>query len=209
MTEIRNVYCVGRNYRNHAQELGNEVPTQPMLFTKPTHAVVWADGQGVALPGNVGAIHYEVELVIHIGRDYQAGVAVDALVDWMALGIDFTLRDVQTQVKQLGQPWLPAKGFKNSAVLTQPIPFPGALACQEQDFALRRNGDVVQRGNLRDLIFPLQTLIDFTANHYGLGAGDILYTGTPAGVGPVADGDVLQMLWGDQALGAFTVSVSI
>ena len=203
--EIRNIFCVGRNYGLHARELGNEVPSEPMLFTKPTHAVVWADGQAISLPKNVGAIHHEVEIVLHIGREYQSGLTVDELADWMAIGIDFTLRDVQTQLKQQGYPWLRAKGFLNSAVLTRPIPFPGVRACEEKVFALHRNGLQVQIGNIREMTYSIQTIVDFTAQHFGLGVGDILFTGTPNGVGPVGQGDVLNLLWDHQEVGKITI----
>lgn len=200
-TAIRNIYCIGRNYRLHAEELGNEVPKSPMLFTKPTHSLVETRGQEITLPAGQGDVHYEVEFVIHIAREYQPGMMVEELVDRMALGIDLTLRDVQSQLKQKGHPWLRAKGFRNSAIITPFRSFPGVAACQQIDFSLLKNGEQVQRGNIGDMIFDLQTIIDFTATHFGLGAGDLIYTGTPAGVGAVADGDQLQLIWGEELLG--------
>ncbi len=100
MNSIRNIYCVGRNYALHAKELQNEVPTAPFLFSKPTHALAEAKGQEVILPGDRGSIHFEVELVIRIGRPYEKGIKVDDIVDGMAVGIDFTLRDVQNELKK-------------------------------------------------------------------------------------------------------------
>lgn len=208
MTEIRNVFCVGRNYRLHAQELGNEVPTSPFLFSKPTHSLVEAKGQAIELPGNRGELHHEVEIVVHIAKAYQPGLTADELIDQMALGIDFTLRDVQSQLKAKGHPWLLAKGFLNSAVHTAFHPFPGVAALQQTDFQLRKNGEQVQKGNIRDVIFDLDTIIRFAALHFGLSAGDVLYTGTPAGVGAVADGDRLSMMWGDEVWGEFTVALT-
>lgn len=207
MKEIRNVFCVGRNYRLHAQELGNAVPTSPFLFSKPTHSLVEADGEAIKLPGNQGEVHYEVEIVVHIARDYQPGLTADDLIDKMALGIDFTLRDVQTGLKEKGLPWLLAKGFINSAVLTPFHPFPGMAALQQTDFQLLKNGEQVQKGNISDVIFDLDTLIRFAVEHFGLSAGDILFTGTPAGVGAVVDGDRLSMVWGDDIWGEFTLSM--
>lgn len=99
---IRNVYCVGRNYKLHAAELGNDVPEEPMIFLKPSHAVVRLEGQTLELPQNKGEVHYEGELVLRVSRAYEPGVKVDDLVDQMALGIDFTLRDVQTGIKKKG-----------------------------------------------------------------------------------------------------------
>jgi fumarylpyruvate hydrolase len=204
MEHIRNIFCVGRNYADHAKELNNEVPTSPFLFSKPTHALVAANGQPVLLPKDNGAIHFEAELVLHISKAYEKGMRVDELVDQMALGIDFTLRDVQSELKKKGHPWLRAKGFPNSAVLTKFIDFPGFEACKQTDFTLLKNESVVQRGNIDDMIFDLQALIDFTGEHFGLGAGDILYTGTPAGVGPIEDGDHFVLNWGNAAMGEFS-----
>jgi fumarylpyruvate hydrolase len=201
MTIIKNIYCIGRNYASHAKELNNAVPTSPFLFSKPTHAVVEAKGQEVHLPGDRGAVHYETELVLHMGQEYEKGITVDEIVDKMALGIDFTLRDVQSKLKEQRYPWLLAKGFPNSALLTKFIEFPGEHACKNTNFSLLKNGQQVQIGNITNLLFDLQTIIDFTAKHFGLGKGDILFTGTPEGVGPIHDGDTLSLLWGEEPLG--------
>lgn len=204
-TLIRNVFCVGRNYKLHAEELGNEVPEEPLIFMKPSHAVVKMEGQKLALPADKGEIHHEAELVIRIGRAYEPGISVQELVDVMALGIDFTLRDVQTVLKKKGQPWTAAKGFLNAAPITPFIAFPDEEELQNTDFALLINGAQVQRGNIRHMIFSLQEIVDYIASHYGLGKGDLIFTGTPEGVGPVHEGDKLELLFGDRALGFFTV----
>ncbi|GIP33839.1 fumarylacetoacetate hydrolase family protein [Paenibacillus sp. J2TS4] len=204
---IKNVYCVGRNYRQHAAELGNAVPDKPMLFMKPTHSLVAMDGRTIVLPGGRGEIHYEAELVIHIGRQYEPGIHADDLIDRMALGIDFTLRDVQSVIKQKGQPWLPAKGFLQSAPLGPFRPFAGAGQIAQETFRLLKNGETVQVGQPGDMIFDLQSIIDFCAAHYGIGPGDLIFTGTPAGVGAVADGDRLQLLWGEEPAGDIRISI--
>lgn len=201
MDHIKNIYCVGRNYVSHAKELNNTVPTSPFLFSKPTHALVEANCGEVILPGDEGPVHYEVELVIHIGQEYRAGITVNEIIDKMALGIDFTLRDVQSDLKKKGYPWLLAKGFPNSALLTKFIEFPGEEQCKLTNFSLLKNDVQVQSGNIANLIFNLQTIIDFSAKHFGLGKGDILFTGTPEGVGPVLDGDTLSLKWGEETLG--------
>lgn len=100
LTNIRNVYCVGRNYKLHAEELGNAVPEEPMIFMKPSHAVVPLNGETLELPASKGEVHYEAELVVQIGRSYEPGMAVDELVEAYAFGIDFTLRDVQSVIKK-------------------------------------------------------------------------------------------------------------
>lgn len=207
MTDITNIFCVGRNYALHAKELNNAVPSSPMFFSKPTHAAVEARGQIIELPGDQGEVHYEAEWVIHISRACQPGLRADELIDAMALGIDFTLRDVQSELKKKGHPWLRAKGFLNSAVLTPFISFPGIEACLKTDFSLQINGKEAQRGNIGQMIFDPQTLIDFCSSHYGLGAGDVLFTGTPAGVGRISDGDSFALQWGQDLLGEFSVTL--
>ncbi|WP_131923826.1 fumarylacetoacetate hydrolase family protein [Hazenella coriacea] len=198
---FRNVYCVGRNYRLHAEELGNAVPSSPMIFSKPTHALVQANGKEIFLPNDQGEIHYEAEVVIHLSRSYKKGIQVAEIVDQMALGIDFTLRDIQSQLKAKGHPWLLAKGFPSSAVITDLHPFPGIDTCHNTHFSLQINGQQVQLGNMSDMLFDLQTIIDFCGVHLGLGEGDLIFTGTPAGVGKVNDGDHLQLLWGEKIWG--------
>lgn len=205
METIRNLYCVGRNYRLHAQELGNAVPTSPFLFTKPTHALVEATGQAIELPGNQGEVHHELEMVISIGKTLQAGMNPEEVIDGYALGIDFTLRDLQTELKQKGYPWLAAKGFLNSAVITAIRPFESLETLAKHEFSLLKNGEQVQHGNIQDMIFDIPTIIRFVSEHYGLGAGDLIYTGTPAGVSAVHDGDVLTLRLDEETAGEFTV----
>lgn len=199
--DIRNLYCVGRNYKLHAEELGNEVPKEPLIFLKPSHAAVRLDKAIIPLPQGSGQIHYEGELVIRIARDYVPGMTVDELVDVMALGLDFTLRDIQEGLKKKGLPWTAAKGFKNAAPLTPYIAFPSKEELEATDFTVVKNGEEVQRGNVKNMIFQLQTIVDYIALHYGLGKGDVIFTGTPAGVGPAVTGDTFELYWGDKLLG--------
>ncbi|WP_337100259.1 fumarylacetoacetate hydrolase family protein [Paenibacillus sp. YIM B09110] len=203
--DIRNIYCIGRNYRLHALELGNAVPTSPMVFTKPTHALAPMNGNIVELPSGVGEIHFELEIVLRIGRDYEPGMNADEIISGMTLGLDLTLRDVQSKIKAKGEPWLPAKGFKGSAPLGSWIDYPGQAGIEQQIFTLIRSGQEAQRGQAADMIFDIATLIEFVGTNYGLGAGDIIYTGTPAGVAALADGDTLEAFWGEQKLGSCIV----
>jgi 2-keto-4-pentenoate hydratase/2-oxohepta-3-ene-1,7-dioic acid hydratase in catechol pathway len=206
-TAIKNIFCVGRNYARHARELGNALPQAPLFFSKPTHAFIEAGGGPVTLPGGRGRLHYEAEWVVRIGRPPAPGMAAEALIDGMALGIDFTLRDIQSELKQKGYPWLEAKGFVHSAVVTPFITFPGTTACYRSDFTLTINGREVQRGNIAHMIFTPQALIDYCSVHFGLGPGDLIFTGTPEGVGQTADGDVFQLKWGNRPLGSFTAQL--
>lgn len=207
MTVIRNIYCVGRNYIAHAKELKNKVPTSPFLFMKPTHALVEASGQEIELPGNRGAVHFETELVLRIGRSYEPGLSLNELIDKIGLGIDFTLRDEQDQLKEKRYPWLLAKGFPQSAVVSSFFDFPGLDELRKVDFSLIKNEEEVQRGNIENMIFDIPTIVEFCAEHFGLGEGDLIFTGTPEGVGPVSDGDHLSMLWDDNVLADFHVKL--
>lgn len=208
MKEIKNIYCVGRNYAAHAKELNNEVPTSPFLFSKPTHALVEAKGQEIQLPGNRGSIHFETELVVRVGKPYEKGMGVDEAIDSMAIGLDLTLRDVQTELKKKGHPWLLAKGFPDSAVVSEFIDFPGLEKVEKADFILMKNGEKVQQGNIKNMLFDLQTILDFTAMNFGLGEGDIIFTGTPEGVGQVADGDQLSLIWDNKVLGECLIKLT-
>jgi fumarylpyruvate hydrolase len=198
---ICNIYCVGRNYALHAAELGNDIPQEPMIFMKPTHAITWMDGETVSLPGTVGEVHYEGELVIRVGTAYHPGIQVDELIGSYALGVDMTLRDVQTELKKKGHPWTKAKGFLNSALLTPFMTYPGTEAVEAAYFSLLVNDQVAQHGNVKDMIFNLQVLVDYIASKYGLGEGDIIFTGTPAGVGALNHNDVISLQWDGQELG--------
>ncbi|HHV65631.1 MAG TPA: fumarylacetoacetate hydrolase family protein [Peptococcaceae bacterium] len=205
---VKNIFCIGRNYREHGQEVNNVVPAYPLLFTKTTHALVEANGQEIFLPGDKGQLLYEVEFVAHIARQYEPGIKLEDLIDYMTIGIDFTLRDLQNELKVKGYPWELAKAFINSAVISPWQPFMGLKAALEKDFTLEKNGVEVQRGNLKNLILDLPTLFEYTAKHLGLGKDDIFFTGTPAGVGPVGDGDRLVCKWGEQEVGSFIVRLS-
>jgi fumarylpyruvate hydrolase len=199
--DIRNIYCIGRNYRLHAAELGNEVPSSPMLFTKPTHAAISMRDDILVLPGSQGSVHYEAELVVAIGRTYEAGLICDELIASFTVGLDLTLRDVQDKLKAKGHPWLAAKGFRNSAPLGRWLRYPGNAGMGAHDFGLRINGKEVQRGNVKDMVFGLQEIVDFVGQTYGLAEGDLLYTGTPAGVGSLNEGDTLDVWWNEESLG--------
>lgn len=205
---VKNIYCVGRNYVQHARELNNAVPQSPLLFTKPTHALVGAVGHEIILPGHMGELQYEVEFVIHIARQYEAGIKPDDLIDQMAIGIDFTLRELQNELKSKGYPWLLCKGFLNSAAISPWIPFEGLEEAMKKEFSLLKNDIEVQRGKIKDMIFNIPSIMEYTARHLGLGQGDIIFTGTPAGVGSVASGDHFVCKWGDRELGSCTITLS-
>ncbi|HWO77849.1 MAG TPA: fumarylacetoacetate hydrolase family protein [Bacillus sp. (in: firmicutes)] len=205
--DIRNIFCIGRNYAAHAAELGNAVPESPILFSKPTHALVKANGEAVSFPSNQGEIHHELEIVLYIGKQVTDGFKADDVVTKMALGIDFTLRDLQSELKKQGYPWLRAKGFKNSAIITEFWDFPGTDACKETDFSLLKNGQRVQHGNIQLMMFDFQSILEHIHREFGLEEGDIVYTGTPEGVGSIANRDEFVLLWGNEEKGRFIVSL--
>jgi fumarylpyruvate hydrolase len=201
---VRNIYCVGRNYSSFAQEMGNKISDSPIIFQKPTHSLETMNGNEITLSGQYGEVNCEAELVLHIGRDHEPGIRVDELVDQITVGIDFTYREVLNDVKKKGQPWLPAKGFRSSCTVGDFRAYNG-----EQDLALEfkmiKNRKTLQVGHVKNMIFPLQTLVDFIADNYGLGAGDLIYTGTPEGIGKLQSGDLLEIKWGDEMLGTCSI----
>ncbi|WP_413374670.1 fumarylacetoacetate hydrolase family protein [Alkalihalobacillus sp. 1P02AB] len=203
MNSIQNIYCIGRNYVNHAKELGNEVPTEPLLFSKPTHALALANGESYLYLYDGEEIHHELEIVLHINKDVKKGDKVEDVVDKMALGVDLTLRHLQTTLKKKGHPWLRAKGFPNSAIITEFWSFKGVDDCQKRSFSLLKNGNIVQEGTIKDMVFDFQAIIDECADTFGLGKGDIIYTGTPEGVGPVEHDDHFVLFWDEKEVGAF------
>ncbi len=204
--EIKNIFCVGRNYRAHATELGNDIPTQPLVFGKSTHALAAAK-QFVQLPSSASSIHHEIELVLYIGAPYHKGISVDELVSGVALGLDLTKRDTQNTLKLAGHPWELAKGFPGSAVITDFYAVESLQALNRHTFSLELDGLVVQSGSPAQMIFDFQTLVDYVGVHFGLDNHDILYTGTPKGVGPLANHQVVRMLMDGNEWGKFEVQI--
>ena len=186
------IICIGRNYVDHAKELNNPVPEKPLVFMKPASALL-VNNKPLYYPEFTNDLHYEVEIVLKIcknGRHVQPEFAKDYVKE-IALGIDFTARDIQAQCKAKGHPWEIAKGFDGSAVLSPFVPITtvdrAAIA-----FRLDKNGQTVQEGNTKDLIFSFDYLISYVSQYFKLNMGDLVYTGTPAGVGPVQVGDKLE-----------------
>ncbi|WP_314061646.1 fumarylacetoacetate hydrolase family protein [uncultured Vagococcus sp.] len=208
MESIGNVFCVGRNYQAHIEELNNQRPKEPVWFMKPSHSVVvCGQDQRIILPKDQGEIHYEVELVIQMKADYLPNQPLETLVGTVALGLDLTLRDLQSQLKAKGLPWLRSKGFKNSAVLTEGVPYSSLGDFGETNFQLRINDQIVQRGNTQLMIFNLEELLANCWEQFDLKAGDIIFTGTPAGVGGLTDGDKISMYLNDGCLGECVISL--
>lgn len=185
--------CVGRNYARHAAEMKSAVPEQPMLFLKPSTALVGHGGK-VVLPAMSREVHHEVELVVVIGRGGKHIAASEALdhVDGYAVGLDMTARDLQAEAKQQGHPWSVAKGFDTFAPLGAFAPAHKVRNPQDLHIRLTVNGAVRQDGYTREMIFPVAQLIAYCSRIFTLLPGDLIYTGTPEGVGPVQEGDQLE-----------------
>lgn len=192
---VRRVFCVGRNYAAHAREMGRDPDREPpFFFTKWAETVV-PSGTVIAYPGATADFQYEAELVVAIGRGGRNISPEDALdyVYGYAAGLDMTRRDLQFQAKELGRPWDTAKNVEQSAPLglIQPVSKSGHVA--QGRITLTLNGQVKQDGKIADLIWPVADVIAFLSRLYRIEAGDVIYTGTPAGVGPVVPGDEIEV----------------
>lgn len=186
------IICIGRNYAEHAKELNNPVPSRPVVFMKPPSALL-INNRPFYYPAFTKDLHYELEVVLKIGkngRHVQKEFAADYFRE-IGLGIDFTARDLQSQLKQKGHPWEIAKAFDHSAVISPFVPIE-RVNRSAIEFQLKKNGEIAQHGNTKDLIFSFEDIIVYVSQFFKLQMGDLIYTGTPAGVGPVAIGDKLE-----------------
>jgi 2-keto-4-pentenoate hydratase/2-oxohepta-3-ene-1,7-dioic acid hydratase in catechol pathway len=185
------VVCIGRNYAEHAKELGNPVPTEPLIFMKPGSCVVPLEG-GFTIPTDRGAVHYEAEIVVLIGKPLSKNPSAEEVVDAIsgfAPGLDLTLRDVQSRLREKGLPWELAKCFDGAAVIAPFVPAETYSDLTDIGIRLTINDKVVQDGNSSLMLNPIVPMIQHMAANFSLQAGDIIMTGTPAGVGPFEPGD--------------------
>lgn len=194
------ILCVGRNYTEHAKELGNAVPENPVIFSKPDTALL-KNGEPFYHPDFSSDIHHEVELVIKIskmGKKIQPKFARNYFNE-IGLGVDFTARDTQSKLKEKGLPWELAKAFDRSAPIGEFINVEGK-DLSNINFSLKKNGEVVQQGNTSQMIFPFEEIISFVSQYFTLKVGDLIYTGTPAGVSKINIGDKLEGFIEDQPM---------
>lgn len=195
------IICIGRNYHEHAKELHNPIPSAPVFFMKPESALVRGN-LPFFYPSFSNDIHYEVELVLHInkvGRNINVKHA-HTYYDGIGIGIDFTARDLQQDVKQKGLPWEIAKAFDSSAPVSEFIPVEEIHDKNDINFFLNINGLQVQRGNSSEMIFSFDTIISYVSRYITLKQGDMIFTGTPSGVGPVTIGDKLEGYLGEKKM---------
>ena len=201
------IICIGRNYVDHITELSNERPTEPVVFLKPDTALLDANSH-FYYPKFSSDVHYELELVFRIGK---VGKNIESkfahkYIDSYGLGIDFTARDVQSKLKEKGLPWEKAKAFNGSAFVSDMQPFNSSVLDSPIQFSLHKNGVLVQDGNSGLMIWNVAELIEDVSKYFTLKTGDYIFTGTPAGVGPIAIGDVLIGSLEGQKLFELTIS---
>ncbi len=204
---VQTIYCVGQNYLKHIQELHGKIPDAPVIFSKPVSAIVSPDTP-LEFPIEKGSVHYEVELVLLLGKSGKRIDKRDAwdYVDAYTVGIDFTLRDLQSDLREKGLPWLLSKGFDHSAALAAFLPLDDYRDLEHAEFWLDRNGTRRQTGTPEDMIFNIPTILTFLSRTITLTPGDLIYTGTPAGVGEVRSGDLLTIGMEERIQESFSVN---
>lgn len=203
---VPKIICVGRNYAKHIQEMKSEATAHPMIFLKPSSAIVHPPGP-IRLPKYSNEIHHEVELLLLIGREGKYISEIDALdyVAGIGVGIDLTARDVQADAKKEGKPWTAAKAFDDSAPISHFVSSLHFDRIDRLDLWLTVNGVLKQEGNTKDMIYGIPEIISYISTVMTLEEGDIIFTGTPEGVGPVQSGDIIRIGLADQINTEFIV----
>ena len=200
------IICIGRNYINHAKELNNPVPKEPVFFCKPDTAILPKKNPFV-YPSFSNDVHHEVEIVVRINR---LGKHIDEkfahkYYNEIGIGVDFTARDIQQQCKEKGLPWEKAKAFDGSAPISQFYPLNEFGDINNLNFSLQVNGETRQQGNTKDMIFNINQIIAYISQFFTLKIGDLIYTGTPEGVGPININDKIDCFIEDKKLLSFNV----
>ncbi len=197
---VGKILCLGRNYAEHAKEMKADVPKAPVIFLKPSTAIVH-DGGTIVIPDITNDVHHEVELVVVIGgggKDIPAASAMDHVAGY-AVGLDMTMRDVQSEAKKNGLPWAVAKGFDTSAPVSDVVPKEKVPDPHALSLSLSVNGSIRQRGHTGAMLLRVHEIIAYVSHLFTLEAGDLIFTGTPEGVGPVGHGDTLEASIGSLA----------
>ncbi|MGH1363931.1 MAG: fumarylacetoacetate hydrolase family protein [Calditrichia bacterium] len=196
--DVGTVYCIGRNYAAHAKELNNPLPSEPMVFLKPASSLV-EEGAELELPPQSNDVHHEVEIVVVLnkgGRNLSLAEAKNTISGY-AVGIDVTARDLQQKAKAKGHPWSVAKGFATFGPLSRFVEVAEIEDRDAIDVELKINDEIRQKGNSRDMVFTIPALIKHLSSIFDLQPGDLVFTGTPEGVGPILNGDVLSASLGN------------
>ena len=187
------IICIGRNYIDHIKELSNQKPMNPVVFLKPDSAVI-AKNQNFIIPSFSNEIHHEVELVIKINK---VGKHIDKFFshkyyDEIGLGIDFTARDIQSNLKEKGHPWEKSKAFDSSCMVGNFLKKEKLEDISKIQFSLKKNNEIVQSGCSNDMLWKIDELISYVSQYFTLKIGDLIFTGTPSGVSKVESGDILE-----------------
>lgn len=200
------IFCIGRNYVAHAKELGNEVPDEPVIFMKPKSALLQSHTP-FYYPEFTNELHYECELVLRISKNgkYIQDRYASKYYDAVTTGIDFTARDIQQELKEKGLPWEKAKAWDNSAVIGKWVTFDELKNKKEINFKLLKNKELVQEGNSTNMIFNFDQIVAHISNYFSVNIGDLIFTGTPAGVGECVVGDELEGFMNEQSM--FSVEI--
>jgi len=195
------IFCVGRNYAEHAKELGNAIPDEPVIFMKPKSALLQAHTP-FYYPEFTNELHYECELVLRISKNgkYIQDKFANKYYDAVTVGIDFTARDIQNELKEKGLPWEKAKAWDNSAAIGKWIPIPNLKNKKDIQFGLKKNGEEVQKGSSSQMIHDFDYLVSYISNYFSVNIGDLIFTGTPAGVGELVVGDEIDAYMEDESL---------
>jgi 2-keto-4-pentenoate hydratase/2-oxohepta-3-ene-1,7-dioic acid hydratase in catechol pathway len=187
------IFCIGRNYADHAKEMGSAAPDEPIIFMKPKSALV----QGHTpfyYPEFTNDLHYEAELVVRVSKNgkYIQEKHASNYYNAITVGIDFTARDIQQELKEKGLPWEKAKAFDNSAAVGKFMDFTSGIDKKNINFSLAKNREIVQKANSGSMIFSIDKIVANISNYFSINIGDLIFTGTPAGVGECLVGDLLQ-----------------
>jgi 2-keto-4-pentenoate hydratase/2-oxohepta-3-ene-1,7-dioic acid hydratase in catechol pathway len=187
------IFCVGRNFAAHAEELGNEIPDEPVIFMKPKSALLQPHAP-FYYPEFTNELHYECELVLRISKNgkYIQEKFAGKYYDAVTTGIDFTARDIQNELKAKGLPWEKAKAWDNSAVIGKWVTFAELKNKKDINFGLYKNKELVQQGNSSNMIHNFDSIVAYISNFFSVNIGDVIFTGTPAGVGEAVVGDELE-----------------
>ncbi len=193
--------CIGRNYAKHIEELENERPEHPVVFLKPDSAILLKQHPFV-IPAFSNDVHHEVEVLVKIKKlgKYIDQKFAHTYYDQIGLGIDFTARDLQAQLKSKGLPWEKAKAFDGAAVIGEWMSKDNFDSVDDISFRLEKNDHIVQQGNTKEMLWKIDALISYVSQYFTLKIGDVIFTGTPAGVAPVAINDTLKGFIGDKQL---------
>jgi 2-keto-4-pentenoate hydratase/2-oxohepta-3-ene-1,7-dioic acid hydratase in catechol pathway len=192
--QVARVFCIGRNYMEHVHEMANAAPDKSVVFIKPTSCLV-RPGGNIHFPKHGKELHHEVEIVVRVGREGKPRTETDALslVSHITVGLDLTLRDLQQELKKKGLPWEIAKAFEQSAPIGEFVPYDGSLDLNNISFGCKVNGIQKQKGNTGEMIFSIPRLLVELSKIWVLRPGDLIYTGTPSGVGPLEIGDKIEV----------------